>query len=65
MWASLADDSDVPVPLFHAVIDWDERDVEITVMALGSRPLLGAELLQGFNLSADFEEDGELVLTAL
>jgi len=39
--------------------------IDITVMAMGSRPLVGTELLQGFNLSADFEEDGELTLTAL
>jgi predicted aspartyl protease len=47
MWASLADDSDVSVPLFHAVIDWDKRDVEITVMAMGSRPLLGPSCCEG------------------
>ena len=65
MWANLADDSDVPVPVFGAVIVWDERETGVTVMAMGRRPLLGTELLQGFNLSADFEEDEELTLTAL
>ena len=65
IWANLADDSDVPVPLFRAVILWDDQEVGVSVMAMGSRPLLGTELLQGFNLSADFEEDGQLALTPL
>jgi hypothetical protein len=41
------------------------QEVGVTVMAMGSRPLLGTELLQGFNLSVDFEEDGQLALTPL
>jgi clan AA aspartic protease len=65
IWASLADDSDVPVPLFSAVVLWDDQEVDVTAMAMGRRPLLGAELLQGFNLSADFEDDGQLALTPL
>ena len=64
-WANLADDSHASVPLFRAVILWDDQEVDATVMAMGSRPLLGTELLQGFNLSADFEDDGQLVLTPL
>lgn len=65
MWTKLADDSPASVPIFRAVIFWDDEEVGVTVMAMGSRPLLGTELLQGFNLSADFEEDGELLLTPL
>jgi clan AA aspartic protease len=65
IWANLADDSDVPIPVFNAVILWNDQEVRVTVTAMGSRPLLGTELLQGFNLSADFEEDGQLLLTPL
>ena len=65
MWAKLADDSHASVPVFSADILWDDQEVRVTVMAMGSRPLLGTELLQGFNLSADFEEDGQLLLTPL
>ena len=50
MWAKLADDSHASVPVFRATILWDDQEVGITVMAMGSRPLLGTELLQGFNL---------------
>jgi clan AA aspartic protease len=65
VWAKLADDSHASVPIFSALILWDDQEVGVTVMAMGSRPLLGTELLQGFNLSADFEEDGQLALTPL
>ena len=64
-WVKMADDGHTSVPVFSAVILWDDQEIDITVMAMGSRPLVGTELLQGFNLSADFEEDGELTLTAL
>lgn len=64
-WTKLADDSHTSVPVFNAVVLWDDQEVDISVMAMGSRPLVGTELLQGFNLSADFEEDGQLALTPL
>jgi clan AA aspartic protease len=65
MWAKLADDSHASIPVFRAPILWDDQVADVTVLAMGSRPLLGTELLQGFNLSADFEDDGQLVLTPL
>jgi clan AA aspartic protease len=64
-WAKLADDSHASIAVFRAIILWDDQEVVISVMAMGSRPLLGTELLQGYNLSADFEEDGQLALTPL
>jgi clan AA aspartic protease len=64
-WIKLADDSPLVVPVYRADILWDDQVVEVTVMAMGARALVGTELLQGFNLSADFEEDEELVLTPL
>ncbi len=65
LWANLADDSDVPVDGFDAEIVWEDQERLVTVLAMGKRPLLGTELLQGFNLSADFEDGGELALTPL
>jgi clan AA aspartic protease len=65
LWANLADDSDVPVDGFDAEICWGDQEMVVTALAMGRRPLLGTELLQGFNLSADFEEDGQLLLTPL
>jgi clan AA aspartic protease len=61
----LADDSHASLPVFSAAILWDDEEVDVSVMAMGSRPLVGTELLQGFNLSVDFEEDGQLTLTPL
>jgi clan AA aspartic protease len=65
IWANLADGRDVPIPTFSVVIHWNDQEIDVTVMAMGNRPLLGTEILQGFNLSIDFEEDGELSLTPL
>ena len=65
LWANLADDSDVPVDGFEAEIRWDDQERVVTVLAMGRRPLLGTALIEGFNLSADFEEDGQLALTPL
>jgi clan AA aspartic protease len=63
--ANLADDSDVPIAVFRGVIVWAEGDLVVEVLAMGRRPLMGVELLAGFNLSADFEENGELMITPL
>ncbi len=46
-------------------ICWGDQEMVVTALAMGRRPLLGTELLQGFNLSADFEDDGQLALTPL
>jgi clan AA aspartic protease len=64
-WVKLADDSPALVEVFNVIVLWDDREIPATVMAMGSRPLVGAELLEGFNLSADFEEDGQVALTLL
>jgi clan AA aspartic protease len=63
--ANLADDSDVPTAVFRGVIVWADNDLAVEVLAMGRRPLIGTELLAGFNLSADFEEGGELIITPL
>ena len=65
LWANLADDSDIPVDGFEAEIRWGDHNRVVTVLAMGRRPLLGTALLEGFNLSADFEDDGLLALTPL
>jgi len=63
--ANLADDSDVPIAIFRGVIVWADNDLAVEVLAMGRRPLIGTELLAGFNLSADFEENGELIISTL
>ena len=63
--ANLADDSDVPIAIFRGVIVWADNDLAVEVLAMGRRSLIGTEMLAGFNLSADFEEDGELIISPL
>ena len=62
---NLADDSHAWVPVYRVAIVWGDHEREVEVLAMGSRPLLGTELLAGHNLSADFEQDGELTITPL
>jgi predicted aspartyl protease len=42
-WAKLADDSHASVPIFSAIILWDDQEVGVTVMAMGT----GAERRRG------------------
>lgn len=65
MPATLADGSDIKVDVHIATILWNGREVEVAVLAMGSRPLLGTALLDGFNLSADFADNGPVALRHL
>lgn len=63
--AHLADDSSSQVAAHQATILWDGREVDVAVLAMGKRPLLGTALLDGYNLNADFEDNGSIVVTRL
>jgi clan AA aspartic protease len=63
--AKLADDTLTTVIVHQATIVWNGREVEVAVLAMGQRPLLGTALLDGFNLSADFADNGPVVLRRL
>jgi clan AA aspartic protease len=63
--AHLADNSRARVPVHEATIVWDGREIQAAVLAMGNRPLVGTALLDGFNLSADFADNGPLVLRKL
>lgn len=56
--ASLADGSKSEMPIHLARIRWDDREEVITVLATGTKPLLGTALLQGFRLVVEFTDDG-------
>ena len=58
--ANLANDTDVKTAVHVATIIWDGRELEVAVLAIGRRPLLGTSLLDGRRLTADFSEDGEV-----
>jgi clan AA aspartic protease len=63
--AHLADDSYTQIAVHEATIVWDGREVDVAVLAMGNRPLLGTALLDGFNLNADFADNGPVALRHL
>ena len=65
MFANLADDSHVQANIHQATIVWDGREIDVAVLAMGQRPLLGTALLDGYNLNADFEDNGAVSVTLL
>jgi len=63
--AKLADNSNIKVDIHTATILWDGREVQVAVLAMGQRPLLGTALLNGFNLNTDFMDNGAVILQRL
>ena len=63
--ANLANDADVKTAVHIATILWDEREIEVAVLAMGRRPLLGTALLAGRRLCADFAKDGAVQIKSL
>src|SRR5262249_33097661 len=58
IFANLADNSNVSVDAYQAVIVWKGQDVSVAVLAMGRRPLLGTALLAGNELVAQFVDNG-------
>jgi clan AA aspartic protease len=56
--ARLADGSPVRVDVYRATIVWDGADRNVTVLALGGRPLLGTALLDGSETCIQFADGG-------
>ena len=63
--ANLANDTDVKTAVHLATILWEGRELEIAVLAMGRRPLVGTALLDGRRLCVDFVEDGAVVVISL
>ena len=60
--ANLANDEDVNTKVYLATIVWIGNEIEIAVLSMGLRPLLGTALLQNQRLVADFWEDGNVTI---
>jgi clan AA aspartic protease len=60
--ANLADNSSVSTEVYWATISWCGGDREITVLAMGQRPLIGTSLLENYHLSIDFCDNGDVVI---
>lgn len=63
--ANLANDADVKTVVHIATIIWEGHELEVAVLALGRRPLLGTALLDGKRLCADFTEGGEVNIASV
>jgi clan AA aspartic protease len=62
---NLADDSRVEVAVHVATIVWDRVERMVFILATGTRPLLGTELLDGNELVAQFAEGGLVTVKTL
>ncbi len=60
--ANLADDSNFMVDVYRATILWHGQTLDVAVLAMGQRPLLGTSLLNGSDLHIHFEDGGPLTL---
>jgi len=56
--AILADNTAVRIDGYVASIVWDRVNMDVLVLAMGKRPLLGTALLAGKELVAQFVDDG-------
>jgi clan AA aspartic protease len=63
--ASLADGSTIFLSVYLATIVWDGTPRDVEVLATGRQPLLGTLLLGGYQLIADFEEGGTVIIDPL
>jgi clan AA aspartic protease len=63
--AHLADNSHARVRVYEAAVVWDGQETLVAVLAMGNRPLLGTALRDGFNINADFADNGPLSLQRL
>ena len=65
MYATLADNSIVLLPVHQATIIWNGEEREVNILATGKRPLLGTALLDGHELCIQFTESGLVTIEDL
>jgi clan AA aspartic protease len=58
--ANLANDDNFVTPVHRATIVWDGMEIEVPVLAMGRRPLVGTLLLDKYNLNIDFYDGGNV-----
>ena len=62
--SKLADASSRLTDVCRATIDWDGAVLDVAVLAIGDRPLLGTALLDGYTLNVDFVVRGTVRIHA-
>jgi clan AA aspartic protease len=60
--ANLADNSSIQTDVYLATILWHEIERNVSVLAMGRRPLIGTALLRDYHLGIDFRDGGTVVL---
>ncbi len=63
--ANLADNSEVLLPVYEAIVLWDGEEREVLVIATGRQPLLGTALLDEQELVIQFTEGGLVTIEEL
>lgn len=63
--ANLADNSEVILPVYEAIILWNGEEREVRVLATGRRPLLGTALLDEHELVIQFTQGGLVTIEEL
>lgn len=61
----LADGSVRRRPFYHIVMEWDDEERPVEVIALDGNPLLGVELLEGSLFQAEMTDGGEVLVEPL
>jgi clan AA aspartic protease len=57
---NLANDENFATSVHRATIVWDDAELDVPVLAMGRRPLVGTLLLAMYNLNIDFYDGGNV-----
>jgi clan AA aspartic protease len=60
--ANLADNSSIQTDVYLATVLWHGMERNVSVLAMGRRPLIGTGLLRDYHLGIDFRDGGTVVL---
>jgi clan AA aspartic protease len=60
--ANLADNSSIQTDVYLATVLWHGIERNVSVLAMGRRPLIGTALLRDYHLGIDFRDGGTVVL---
>jgi clan AA aspartic protease len=63
--ATLADDTEVMLPLHTGQVEWDGTERRVFVLSAAGSPLLGMSLLYGSRLVVDVIEGGPVTITPI
>jgi clan AA aspartic protease len=61
----LADGDIRPIDLYTVTVDWDGQPRAVFAFAMGTMPLIGMSLLEGYRLTIDAIDGGRVVIEAL